>query len=115
MRRTGAKTMTRRPTIGEPNLAALIAAVIGCIGGLFALGIAPSIITKNIQFLAATPALNVISFFLCGIVGWFFGGQIGPRLQGLFGEQGGLVTGGIIGGLIPVAAMIGAGWYLATH
>jgi len=115
MRRTSAKTMSRRPPIGEANLAALIAAVIGCIGGLFALGIAPSIITKNMQFLAATPSLNVISFFLCGLVGWFFGGQIGPRLQGLFGEQGGLVTGGIIGGLIPVGAMIGAGWYLATH
>ena len=115
MRRDIADTMNRRPPIGEANLAALIAAVIGCIGGLFALGIAPSIITHNIQVLAATPMLNVISFFLTGLVGWFIGGQIGPRLHGLVGEQGGLVTGGIIGGLIPVAAMIGAGWYLVTH
>lgn len=107
--------MFRRPSIGEANLAALVAAVIGCIGGLFALGIAPTLITKNIQFLAATPMLNVISFFLCGVVAWFIGGQIGPRLQGLFGEQGGLITGGILGGLIPVSSMIAAGWYLATH
>jgi hypothetical protein len=109
------QTMTRRPPIGEANLAALIAAVIGCIGGLFALGIAPSIIRGNVQFLAATPMLNVISFFLCGILGWLDGGQIGPRLQRWFGDQGGLITGGIIGGLIPVAGMIGAGWYLSTH
>lgn len=115
MRRTVAQTMTRRPPFGEANLAALIAAVIGCIGGLFALGIAPSIITGNIQFLAATPMLNVISFFLSGVIGWFIGGQIGPRLQRFFGDQGGLITGGIIGGLVPVAGMIGTGWYLVTH
>lgn len=107
--------MPTRPPIGEANLAALIAAVIGCIGGLFALGIAPSIITGNIQFLAAYPVFNVVSFFLSGIIGWFMGGQIGPRLQRWFGNQGGLITGGIIGGIIPVAGMIGAGWYLSTH
>lgn len=115
MPRAGAKPMNRRPTIGEANLAALIAAVIACIGGLFALGIAPSVITKNIQFLVATPTLNVISFFLCGSLGWLIGGQLGPRLQGIFGEQGGLIAGGIIGGLLPFAGMVGAGWYLATH
>jgi len=107
--------MTRRPPIGEANLAALIAAVIGCIGGLFALGVAPSIITGNVQFLAAYPVFNVVSFFLTGIVSWLLGGQIGPRLQRFFGEQGGLITGGIIGGLIPVAGMIGTGLYLSTH
>lgn len=105
----------RKPPIGEANLAALIAAVIGCIGGLFALGVAPSIITGNLQFLAAYPIFNVVSFFLCGAFAWFLGGQIGPRLQRILTEQGGLIAGGLIGGILPVAGMIGAGWYLSTH
>lgn len=107
--------ISRKPPIGEPNLAALIAAVIGCIGGLFALGVAPSIITGNAQFLAAYPMFNVFSFFLCGAIAWFIGGQIGPRLQLMFGEQNGLIVGGVIGGLIPVVGMVGMGWFLSTH
>jgi len=107
--------MARKVPIGEANLAALIAAVIGSIGGLFALGIAPAIITHNPQFLAQFPKLNVISFFLCGSLAWVIGGQLGPRLERLFGEKAGYNVGGVVGGLIPVASMIGLGWYLVTH
>jgi hypothetical protein len=105
----------RRPSIGEPNLAALIAAVIGCMGGLFALGIAPAIITRSPQYLAAYPKLNVISFFLCGSIGWLIGGQIGPRLEKLCGLQPGMIVGGIAGGLLPVGGIVALGWYLCTH
>jgi len=106
--------MSRRPSIAEANLAALIAAVIGSIGGLFALGIAPAIITGNPQFLASVPTLNVISFFVCGVIGWLLGGQLGPRLETPFGEKNGYIVGGIIGGLLPVTGVAAFGWFMAT-
>lgn len=107
--------MSRRPSISEANLGALVAAVIASIGGLFALGIAPAIIARDPRWLAQFPKLNVISFFLCGVAGWLLGGQIGPRLERFFGEKNGNIVGGIIGGLLPVAVMVGMGWYLVTH
>ena len=107
--------MTRKPPFGEANLAALIAAVLGSIAGLFALGLIPAILARNPHFLAAAPTLNVVSFFLCGGAGWVLGGQIGPRLVEPFGEKRGFIAGGIIGGVIPVMAIAAAGWYLATQ
>jgi len=108
-------TMPHKPSIGEANLSALIAAVIGSIGGLFALGIAPAIIARNPQWIAQFPKLNVISFLLCGAVGWFLGGQIGPRLEPILGEKTGYIVGGIVGGLVPVLAVVAFGWYMATN
>lgn len=107
--------MSRRPSIGEANQAALIAAVIASIGGLFALGIAPAIITRNPQWLAQFPKLNMLSFVLCGVLGWFIGGQIGPRLGRFISEKNSYIVGGIIGGLLPVAGVTALGWYLVTH
>lgn len=107
--------MSRKPPFGESNLAALIAAVIGSIGGLFALGLIPAILARNPQFLAVAPKMNVISFFLCGALGWFLGGQLGPRLENVFGEKNGYIAGGILGGLIPVLCIAAIGWYLATQ
>lgn len=107
--------MSHKPPFGEANLAALIAAVVGSIGGLFALGLVPAIVARNPQFLAATPTMNVICFFLCGVMGWFLGGQLGPRLHGLFGEKHGHIVGGVIGGLLPVLGIAAIGWYLTTQ
>jgi len=107
--------MSHKPPIGEPNHAALIAAIIGSIGGLFALGIAPSILSHYPRWLARFPKLNVISFFLCGVAGWYLGGQLGPRLEALLGQQKGHIAGGITSGLLPVAGVAGLGWYLVTH
>ena len=106
--------MSRKPPFGEANLSALIASVVGSIGGLFALGLVPAIISRNPQFLAVAPTMNVISFFLCGGIGWFLGGQLGPRLQEPFGEKNGFIAGGIMGGFMPVLTVAGLGWYLAT-
>ena len=107
--------MSHKPTIGEANLSALIAGVIGAIGGLFALGLAPAIVEGKPEYLAQAPILSVISFFLCGCLGWFIGGQLGPRLHRFFGVQPGYIVGGIIGGLFPVLGITGLGWYLVTH
>lgn len=105
------KNMTLRPPIGEANLAALIGGVIGSIGGLFALGLAPTIIYHAPEWLVRWPKLNFFSFCICGIIAWLIGGQIGPRLRGILGERGGLITGGIIGGLLPVAGVVVFGWF----
>jgi hypothetical protein len=104
----------QRPSIGEANLAALIGAAGGSVGGLFALGIAPAIMFREPYFLARWPVFSLISFVLCGGAGWLIGGQIGPRLGGILGEQRGLIVGGIIGGLIPIAGVAACGWYLVT-
>ena len=107
--------MIRKPTFGQANLAALIALGTGSIFGLFALGSIPAVVAREPQFLAVAPTMNIISFFVCGGVGWFLGGQIGPRLEGLLGDQKGHIAGGIIGGLVPVSIVAGYGWYLATQ
>lgn len=107
--------MSHKPTIGEANLSALIAGVIGAIGGLFALGLAPAIVLRKPQFLASAPIMSVICFFLCGVLGWFIGGQIGPRLHHFLGIKPGYIVGGIIGGLFPILGITALGWYLVTH
>jgi hypothetical protein len=107
--------MMPKPTLGQANLAALIGMVIGSILGLFALGLVPAIITRQPGFLAIAPKLNIISFFICGGVGWVLGGQIGPRIYHLFGPKNAHIIGGVIGGLAPVIAVAAIGWYLATQ
>jgi hypothetical protein len=104
--------MDHQPKLGEANLAALAALVVGSIGGLFALGSVPAIVTRQPQYLATAPVMNIISFFLCGAIGWILGGQIGPRLTQTFGIRNGQLIGGVIGGIIPVLGIAGLGWYL---
>ena len=109
-----ARPMARKPTIGEANLAALIGAVIGSVGGLFAVGLVPAIVTRKLQYLITAPTLSVICFFASGAVAWLLAGQIGPRLEGLLGVRAANITGGILGGLIPLSALAYWGWRLAT-
>ena len=107
--------MLHKPSLGEANLSALIASVIGSIGGLFALGLIPAIIARNPEFLAVAPKMNILSFFICGGAGWLLGGQIGPRIVGPLTEKNGWIVGGIIGGLLPVSGVALMGWYLASQ
>jgi hypothetical protein len=107
--------MARKPSIGEANLGALIGGVIGSILGLFALGLAPAVMTGKLQYLVQAPILNVMSFFVSGASGWSVGGQLGPRVERFLGEQDAHIAGGIIGGLFPVLAIAAFGWYLVTH
>jgi len=55
-----------RPGLGEPNLGALVGAVVGAIGGLFAVGIAPAIIDRN---LAVRPLDGFIVKWVNGWIG----------------------------------------------
>jgi hypothetical protein len=106
--------VAENPKIGEANLAALIGAVIGSTGGLFAVGIVPAIVSGRPQYLIAAPTFSILCFFGCGVIAWFLAGQIGPRLARLLGERNGNVVGGLIGGLLPLAALAYWGWRLAT-
>jgi hypothetical protein len=105
----------RKPGFGEGNMGALAGAVIGAIGGLFAIGIGPAIASNNVRLLVGTPILAIFSLVICGILGWVIGGQIGPRLGGKFNTQRAETIGGIIGGLVPVVLVALLGWYMTAR
>ena len=49
-----------KPGLGEANLGALVGAVVGATGGLFAVGIAPAIMAKNAALLAVANAAAAV-------------------------------------------------------
>jgi hypothetical protein len=104
----------RNPGFGEANIGAVAGAVMGAIGGLFALGIAPAIMSHNAALLVGTPILGVLSLLVCGPIGWILGGQLGPRLGQAFNNERAEAAGGILGGLIPVILAALWGWYMVT-
>jgi hypothetical protein len=104
----------RAPGFGEANLGAMAGAVVGGIGGLFALGIAPAIIARNPAYLVQMPLLGLGSLIICGIFGWLLGGQIGYRIgDRLRSEKAEIITGALTG-LVPVILMVLLGWYLSV-
>jgi hypothetical protein len=96
----------RKPPLGEFNLGALAGAIIGSIGGLFAIGAVRAVLERNIAELFGTPILGLLSWIVCGLVGWMLGGQIGPRLGEKYYSQRAEIAGGSIGGLIPVMLVV---------
>ena len=96
-------------------MGALAGAVIGAIGGLFAIGTGPAIAHGNIRLLVGTPILAIISLLLCGPIGWLIGGQLGPRLGGKFNTQRAETIGGVIGGLVPVILVALWAWYMTVR
>jgi len=104
-----------KPSWGEANLGALVGAVVGATGGLFAVGIAPAIMAKNPALLFRYPMVGMVGMLVSGPIGWLVGGQIGPRFGEKFTTQRAEVTGGVLGGLVPVVLIALWGWYLKTH
>jgi len=102
-----------KPGFGESNLGAMAGGVIGAIGGLFALGIAPAIVTRNPAYIVRMPILGLASLLICGIVGWLLGGQIGPRMAERSRSQRTEIVAGGLAGFIPVIAIALFGWYMA--
>ena len=106
----------RKPGFGESNLGAVAGAVVGSIGGLFALGVVRAILLKDITALLGTPLLGVASWVISLPCGWLLGGQIGPRVGEKLRSQKGEIIGGVLGGLIPVLLIASWGFYmLKTH
>jgi hypothetical protein len=104
-----------KPGFGESNLGALVGAVVGATGSLFAVGIAPAIMAGNVAFLFRYPIVGVLCMLIGGPIGWLAGGQIGPRLGEKYGTQRAEMVGGMLGGLVPVVLVALWGWYMKTH
>jgi hypothetical protein len=105
----------RKPGFGETSLGAIMGAVTGSIGGLFAVGIVPTILYRDITELFRTPIFALISWLTSIIGGWFVGGQIGPRLGMRNRSRRAETIGGCIGGLIPIAAIMVWSWYMTAR
>jgi hypothetical protein len=105
----------RKPSIGEYNLGALAGAVVGSIGGLFAVGLPPAILAGNPAALFETPKVALLCWLVGGLLGWFLGGQIGPRLGEKYRSQQAEILGGGLAGLVPVLSIALLSWYLKTH
>lgn len=103
--------MQKHP-FGEANLGALSGAIIGSIGGLFAIGVAPAIAFRNLALLFGTPTLGLLCWAVSGALGWLVGGQLGSRLGARFNSPRAEVIGGILGGLMPTVLVGLWGWYL---
>jgi hypothetical protein len=105
----------RKPSLGEYNLGALAGAVVGSIGGLFAVGLPPAVHARNPALLFGTPMLGMLSWLLSGLLGWFLGGQAGPRLGEKYRSQQAELFGGGLAGLVPVVSITLWSWYMVTH
>jgi hypothetical protein len=100
-----------KPGLGESNLGALVGAVVGAIGGLFAVGVARAILSHNLAYLVGTPLLGTLCMLVSGPIGWLLGGQIGPRFGDKYNTQQAEMIGGALGGLIPVVLLALWAWY----
>jgi len=93
----------------------MVGAIVGSVGGLFAIGLVRAILLHNLAFLLGTPILGLICFFLCGVAGWVLGGRIGPWLGQSLNSPKAEVLGGAIGGLIPVLGTATWAWSMTPH
>ncbi len=90
-------------------------AVVGSLGGLFAVGIPPAIIYRSIARLLGTPVFSFISWAICLVCGWIVGGQLGSRFGTRFKSLRAELVGGAIGGLIPVLVIALWSWYMTMR
>ncbi len=104
-----------KPSFGESNLGALVGAIVGATGGLFAVGIAPALLERKLAILFNYPTLGLACMIVSGAIGWVLGGQVGPRLAEKFASAKAEVTGGVLAGLLPVILVACWGWYMKTH
>jgi hypothetical protein len=105
----------RKPPLGEFNLGSLAGAIVGSIGGLFAIGVVRALLGRNIALIFSMPILGMVSWLVCGIAGWFAGGQIGPRLGEKYYSQRVEMLGGAMGGLVPVLLVALWALYMSLH
>ena len=102
----------KNPRFAEANFGAVAGAVVGAIGGLVAVAIPWAVVSGDIKALAEGRSYGLIGFMVSVPCGWFFGGQIGPRLEVLLSERNAGLVGGLLGGAVPVAGLALWGWHL---
>lgn len=102
----------KEPSFGKENMGAVIGAVTGALGGLFAVAIPLAILTRSLQALSAARTFGLISFLVCTPIGWFAGGSISHALAKRIGVQRAGILGGIIGGSLPVSGFALWGFYM---
>jgi len=90
----------------DATLGALVGATTGGVLGLFAIGIYPAIVTRDISYLIKFPSLSLVSCLICAPVGWLLGWLIGPRLGRHFNSPKVEIVAGAVAGLVPVIAII---------
>jgi hypothetical protein len=105
----------KEPSVGKENLGAVIGAVIGAIGGLFAITIPLAVMTGNLQALTVARKLGLVGFVISVPIGWFAGGYLSHALERILSKKAAGITGGIIGGLLPVTGIALYGWHLITR
>ncbi len=104
-----------KPPLGEYSLSALAGAIVGSIGGLFAIGLVRAILAHKLALIFSFPILGFISWIVCGTIGWFLGGWLGPRCGARFGSYQAELLGGALGGLIPVVLLAIWTWHMTPH
>ena len=105
----------RPPPDGKSQLGALAGVIVGATGGLFAVGLAPSILERNPVYLFATPMLSLGGWIISGFSGWFLGDRAGRIMRKVFKKPPAEVVGGAFAGLIPIALITWWGWYMVTR
>ncbi|SPE62432.1 membrane hypothetical protein [Verrucomicrobia bacterium] len=102
------------PRFGETNVGALLGAIVGSLGGLFAVGLARAILAHDITLILEAHLLGLCGWLIAGLVGWVLGGQLGPRLGMLLHQPRAEIVGGILGGMVPVVLIALWGWYMVA-
>jgi hypothetical protein len=96
----------RGPGLFEATLGALVGAATGGVFGLFAVGIYPAMVTRDLTWFFKTPSLNLISCLVCVPVGWLLGWLLGPPLGKRFNSPKVEIAAGVVAGLVPVGVII---------
>lgn len=104
----------RGPTEREGDRGALTGAIVAGVGGLFAMGVARAVIYRDLSLVFRFPMLGTGCLVVCGPIGWFLGGRLGPLLGRRRNSQALEIIGGLLGGLLPVSAVLFLGWYLTV-
>ncbi len=102
----------REPGFGRPNYGGMAGAVVGGIGGLFALFFVPAILTGDVQWVISYRILNVIAWAVSLPVGWCLGWLIGRPLGNKLRSERAEIAGGVLGGLLTITLVAAYGWYL---
>jgi len=97
------------------KVGSVMGAVVGSIGGLFAIGIPPAILYHSVARLLGTPVFSFISWAVCLVLGWIIGGQMGSRTGARFRSARAEIIGGAIGGLLPVIVIAAWSWYMTSR